>query len=157
MSLVVSFLSSGNDAKIEIENAAWHLLEFARTSRMTIMNYFLKSSQGVSSHGKPGKAMEFHFLFPGLEKSWNLTLGFGKFIKVMEMTSCGTLQFGSSFKSYTSTQRYGYIQHENKNRFYCFHQILFKLTPNYRYGVLHTPSFTLGTRLFHAISHIKGH
>ena len=29
--------------------------------------------------------MEFHFLFPGLEKSWNLTLGFGKLIKVMEI------------------------------------------------------------------------
>ena len=37
--------------------------------------------QGVSSHGKPGKVMEFHFLFPGLEKSWKLTPGFGKFIK----------------------------------------------------------------------------
>ena len=29
--------------------------------------------------------MEFHFLFPGLEKSWNLTPCFGKFIKVMEI------------------------------------------------------------------------
>ena len=29
--------------------------------------------------------MEFYFLFPGLEKSWNLTPGFGKFIKVMEI------------------------------------------------------------------------
>ena len=37
--------------------------------------------QGVSSHGKPGKVMEFHFLFPGLEKSWKLTPGFGKFIE----------------------------------------------------------------------------
>ena len=37
--------------------------------------------QGVSSHGKPGKVMEFHFSFPGLEKSWKLTPGFGKFIK----------------------------------------------------------------------------
>ena len=33
-------------------------------------------SQGVSSHGKPGKVMEFHFVFPGLEKSWKLTPGF---------------------------------------------------------------------------------
>ena len=41
--------------------------------------------QGVSSHGEPGKVMELHFLFPGLEKSWNLTLGFGKFLKVMEI------------------------------------------------------------------------
>ena len=37
--------------------------------------------QGVSSHGKPGKVMEFHSFFPGLEKSWKLTPGFGKFIK----------------------------------------------------------------------------
>ena len=37
--------------------------------------------QGVSSHGKPGKVMEFHFFCPGLEKSWKLTPGFGKFIK----------------------------------------------------------------------------
>ena len=29
--------------------------------------------------------MEFHFLFPGLEKSWNLTPGFGKFKKVMKI------------------------------------------------------------------------
>ena len=36
------------------------------------------AKQGVSSHGKPGKVMQFHFLFPGLEKSWNLTPGFGK-------------------------------------------------------------------------------
>ena len=41
--------------------------------------------QGVSSHGKPGKVVEFHFLFPGLEKSWKLTPGFEKFIKVMEI------------------------------------------------------------------------
>ena len=41
--------------------------------------------QGVSSHGKPGKVMEFYFLFPGMEKSWNLTPGFGKFLKVMEI------------------------------------------------------------------------
>ena len=41
--------------------------------------------QGVSGHGKPGKVMEFHFLFPGLEKSWNWTPCFGKFIKVMEI------------------------------------------------------------------------
>ena len=41
----------------------------------------IKSSQGVSSHGKPGKVMEFHFIFPGVEKSWKLTPGFGKFIK----------------------------------------------------------------------------
>ena len=26
----------------------------------------------------PGKVMRFHFLFPGLEKSWKLTPGFGK-------------------------------------------------------------------------------
>ena len=37
--------------------------------------------QGVSSHGKPGKVMEFHFVFSGLEKSWKLSPGFGKFIK----------------------------------------------------------------------------
>ena len=36
---------------------------------------------GVSSHGKPGEVREFHF-FPGLEKSWKLTPGFGKFIKI---------------------------------------------------------------------------
>ena len=29
--------------------------------------------------------MEFYLLFPGLEKSWNLTAGFGKFLKVMEI------------------------------------------------------------------------
>ena len=33
--------------------------------------------QGVSSHEKPGKVMEFHYFFPGLEKSWKLTPGFG--------------------------------------------------------------------------------
>ena len=38
-----------------------------------------------SSHGKPGKVMEFNFLFPGVEKSWNLTPGFGRLIKVMEI------------------------------------------------------------------------
>ena len=32
--------------------------------------------QGVSSHVKSGKVMEFHFIFPGLEKSWKLTPGF---------------------------------------------------------------------------------
>ena len=42
------------------------------------------SVQGVSSHGKPGKVMEFHFIFPGLEKSWNFTPGHGKLMKVME-------------------------------------------------------------------------
>ena len=36
---------------------------------------------GVSSHGIPGKVMEFHYFFPGLEKSWKLTPDFGKFIK----------------------------------------------------------------------------
>ena len=41
----------------------------------------LTSVQGVSSHGTPGKVMEFLFLFPGLEKSSKLTPGFGKFIK----------------------------------------------------------------------------
>ena len=35
----------------------------------------------VQGHGKPGKVMEFHYFFPGLEKSWTLTPGFGKFIK----------------------------------------------------------------------------
>ena len=51
--------------------------------------FFLKKSsikstfyvQGVFSLGKPGKVMEFQFSFPGLEKSWKLTPGFGKFIK----------------------------------------------------------------------------
>ena len=38
-------------------------------------------TQGVFSRGKPGKVIEFHFLFPGLEKSWKLTPGFGKLIK----------------------------------------------------------------------------
>ena len=46
---------------------------------------FWGNVQGVSSHGKPGKVMEFHFLFPGLEKSWNVTQGFGKLIKIMEI------------------------------------------------------------------------
>ena len=51
-----------------------------------ISSFFLTCyTEGVSSHGKPGKVMEFHFLFPGLEKSWNLTPGFGKFMKVMEI------------------------------------------------------------------------
>ena len=48
-----------------------------------VFNHLLLTSgvmQGVSSPGKPGKVMEFHF-FPGLEKSWKLTPGFGKFIK----------------------------------------------------------------------------
>ena len=27
---------------------------------------------------KPGKVMEFHYFFPGLEKSWKFTPGFGK-------------------------------------------------------------------------------
>ena len=64
--------------------------------------------QGVSSHGKPGKVMEFCFLFPGLEKSWNLTQGFGNFIKVMEIMrySWETVRFGSSFKSLISTEGY---------------------------------------------------
>ena len=30
---------------------------------------------------KPGKVVEFHYFVPGLEKSWKLTPGFGKFIK----------------------------------------------------------------------------
>ena len=29
--------------------------------------------------------MEVYFLVPGLKKSWSLTPGFGKFIKVMEI------------------------------------------------------------------------
>ena len=37
--------------------------------------------QGVSGSGKPGKVIELHFSFSGLEKSWKLSLGFGKFIK----------------------------------------------------------------------------
>ena len=52
---------------------------------MLMVQHTCHVTQGVSSHGKPGKVMEFHFLFPGLEKSWNLTGGFGKFIKVMEI------------------------------------------------------------------------
>ena len=37
--------------------------------------------QGVSSHGKPGKVMEFHyFFFQAWEKSWKLTPDFGKYI-----------------------------------------------------------------------------
>ena len=41
--------------------------------------------KGVSSHGKPGKVMEFQFLSLGLEKSRDLTLVFWKFIKVIGM------------------------------------------------------------------------
>ena len=37
--------------------------------------------QGVSSHGKRGEVMEFHYFFPGLGKSWKLIPDFGKFIK----------------------------------------------------------------------------
>ena len=94
-----------------------------------------KSVQGVSSHGKPGNlVMEFHFVFPGLEKSWNLTPGFGKNHKShgnYKVASCETARFCSSFKSRTSTQGYWYVRHENRNRFNLFHHILFKMTPNH--------------------------
>ena len=100
--------------------------------------------------------MEFHFLFPGLERSWNLTPGFGKVIKVMEIITPETAQFGSSFKSCTSTQGYWYVQQENRNRFNLFHHILLKMTPSHTaYGLLHPPA--LPRYMSHAISHIKGH
>ena len=44
---------------------------------MADYNFFC-SYQGVSSDGKHGKVMEFHYFFPGLEKSWKLTPGFHK-------------------------------------------------------------------------------
>ena len=57
-----------------------------KKKKYNVKNFMLNKAyliQDGSSHGKPGKIMEFHFYFPGLEKSWKLTPGFGKFIKVM--------------------------------------------------------------------------
>ena len=95
-------------------------------------------TQGVSSHGKPGKVMEFHFHFPGLKKSWNLTRAFGKFIKNhgnYKASSCETAWFGSYSK-----YGYGYVQ---KIEVDCnlVHHIVFKLTPSHTgYGLSHRPS-----------------
>ena len=87
--------------------------------------------QGVSSHGKPGKVMEFDSRFWKILKSH----------RNYKTSSGETALFGSSFKSCTSTQGYWYVKHENRNRFNLFHHILFKLTPNHAWnGLSHPPS-----------------
>ena len=65
MFVIENILQSGNPDQVEVfyGTLSFHIL-----------------LQGVSSHGKPGKVMEFHFFSrPG--KVMELTPGFGKFIK----------------------------------------------------------------------------
>ena len=69
--------------KLSHHNTCWQARSRLQVSIIAHCNWAreLIFLQGVSSHGKPGKAMELHFLFPGLEKSWQLTPDFGKLIK----------------------------------------------------------------------------
>ena len=77
--------------------------------------------QGVSSQGKPGKVMEFHLFFPGLEKSWKLTPGFGKFIKVMEIKRHSLAKWHCSFLSSSiSVQGYIFVIRSNFGVFHIF-------------------------------------
>ena len=83
--------------------------------------HFIYKLQGVSSHGKPGKVVEFNFLFPGLEKSWKLTPGFGKFIKVMEIKRHPFAKRHCSFLSSSiSIQGYVFVIRSNFGVFHVF-------------------------------------
>ena len=107
-------------------------------------------SQGVSSHGKPGKAMEFHICFPGLEKSWKLTPGFGKFIKGHGNFKRHPLvkRRCSFFSSSISIQGYVYVIRSNFGVshifLYCDWNLVYgsqRQKKSYKYGLLHLPSW----------------
>ena len=88
-------------------------------------------SHGIPfSFSRPGKVMEFDSRF------WKIHKSHGNYKK----SSCGTVRFGSCFKSCTLTQGYGYVQHENRSRFNLCHHILFNWLTNITvYGLSHTP------------------
>ena len=117
--------------------------------------------QGVSSHGKPGKVMEFHFLFPGLEKSWKLTSGFGKFIKVLEIKRLLFMKQHCSFLSSSiSIQGYIYVIRLNFGVFHIFLYCDWNLVSgsqrqNRRELMALVGARDLDTRLFHATKQVK--
>ena len=108
----------------------------------------------VSSHGKPGKVMEFHFCFPGLEKSWKLTPGFGKFIK----------SYGNFKRHPLSIQGYIYVIRSNFGVLHIFlycdwnlvHGSQRQKTPNHTSMACCIFPRGLGICLFHATMHVKG-
>ena len=118
--------------------------------------------QGVSNHGKPEKVMEFHCLFPGLEKSWKLTTGFGKFIKVMEIKRHPLAKWCCSFLSSSiSVQGYVYVIRSNFGVFHIFMYYDWNLVSgsqrqNRRELVDSVGARDLSTCLCHATKHVEG-
>ena len=89
-------------------------LYFVMVSGMAYFQNYITIAiwQGVSRHGKPGKVMGFYF-FTCLEKSWKLTPGFWKFIKVREIKRHPLAKQHCSFISSFSIQEYVYIIRSN--------------------------------------------
>ena len=82
-------------------------------------------SKGVCSYGKPGKVMEFHFLFSALSKSWKLIPDFGKFIKVMEMITYHLAKPHGSIPLFNSARRLSSMKIEiDLNFFVKVHEFL---------------------------------
>ena len=100
--------------------------------------------------------MEFHF-FPGLEKSWKLTPGFGKSLKVMEIKRHPFAKQHCCFLSSSIS-----IQGIRSN-FGVFHIFLYSdwnlvsgsQRQNHRELVASAGACGLGTCLFHAKKHVK--
>ena len=71
--------------------------------------------------------MEFHFFFyPDLEKSWKLTPGFGKFIKVMEIKRHPLAKWRCSFLS-SNISIQGYIYVYIRSNFGVFSMLCFRI------------------------------
>ena len=103
------------------------------------------SEQGVSSHGKLGKVMEFHFLFSGLENPWKL-----KGI---------LLQNGSFLSPSISILGYLYVSRSNFGVFHVFLYYDWNLvcgSQRQNRPVASAGAHGLGTCLFHATKHVKG-
>ena len=103
--------------------------------------------------------MEFHFLFPGLEKSWNLTPGFGKLIKVMEIIKHSLAKPHGSVSLLNPAYQHRDIDISSMkieiNLIFLITLCLNWLQLVQGMACLILPP-CLGTCLFHAIIHVKG-
>ena len=103
--------------------------------------------------------MEFHFLFSGLEKSWNLTSGFRKITKVMEIIRYPLAKLQEVPLLNPTHQHRDIDMSSVKIEIDSIFFITFCLK---RLQIIHGMaclilSPCLGTCLFYAISHVKGH
>ena len=104
--------------------------------------------------------MEFHFLFPGLEKSWNLTLGFGKLIKVMEIIRHPLIKPHGSFCLLNPAHHHRNIDMSSvkiKIDLVFFITFCLNWLQIIQGLACHIPPPCLGTCIFHAISYVKNH